>query len=185
MRALIVLAITLASTAVGAQPTTTKPDEVVPTTTTGKATIKITSKRFGTLKAGKKLTKAMLKKAFPKAKVATFGKAYQIVDASYDPKLEADVEATQISVKQGPVEAYGLGLGDDAAKLAGTGFAGATCWNVGGGEAGAVHCDGEGLTMVFTGCAAAKQAADDIPLDQIAGCKLTLIVWYAYAPKTK
>lgn len=178
MRALIVLAITLASTAALAQPTTTKPDEVA-TGTTKVATIKVTTKRFATIKPGKKLTLPALKKAFGKATVAK-AKAGGWTIANKATGLVATADATQIIVTAGPVEAHGITIGSDGSAIAGANLSGAFCVDEKSGEA-RVTCSKDALTLRLGECRAQPQG-DSIPLDALSGCKVEAIIWIAYAP---
>jgi hypothetical protein len=179
MRALIVLAITLASTAVYAQPTTTKPDEAAPVTTTGVATIKVTTKRFATIKPGKKLTLPVLKKAFGKATIAK-AKAGGWTIANKTTGLVATANATEIIVTAGPVEAHGITIGSDGSAIAGANLTGAFCVDEKSGEA-RVTCSKDALTLRLGECRAQPQS-DGIPLDALSGCRVEAIIWIAYAP---
>lgn len=179
MRALIVLAITLASTAARAQPTTTKPDEATPVTTTGAATIKVTTKRFGALKPGKKLTLAVLKKTFAKATIAK-AKAGGWTIANKTTGLVGTADANQIIITAGPVEVHGVTIGSDGSSLTGDSFAGTFCYVEKSGEA-RVSCDKDALALRLGECRAQPQG-DGIPLSALGGCKVEAITWIAYAP---
>jgi hypothetical protein len=180
MRALIVLAITLASTAVTAQPTTTKPDEAAPVTTTGVATIKVTTKRFAAIKPGKKLTLSVLKKAFGGKATIAKAKAGGWTIANKATGLVATADATQIIVTAGPVEAHGITIGSDGSAIAGANLTGAFCVDEKSGEA-RVTCSKDALTLRLGECRAQPQG-DSIPLDALSGCKVEAIIWIAYAP---
>src|SRR5262245_13322686 len=91
-----------------AQPTVNKPDEVaLPSATRPVATvIRVSGKRFGSIKTGKKLTLTTVTKAFPGAKLTKSKSTWKFADPAT--KLSVVADARKIVVGGGPVEAYGV-----------------------------------------------------------------------------
>ena len=183
-----VLAIALASTAVAvaslatAQPTVSKPDEVqlpVAGTPVTRPVVQVTSQRFGTLKTGKKLTQAMLKKVFPKAKV-TWKKAtktWRVEDAAA--KLVVVADATKIVVDSGPVEAHGVAVGDAGQELHAGIFASAHCTTEKG-DSSTVTCNKDSLAIRLAGCTSQAAADGTIKAADLRNCKVQQLTWFAY-----
>jgi hypothetical protein len=180
MRALP-LALVLVSTAAFAQPTADKPPETTPTGTANVKTIKVTTKKFGPVKFGKKLTLASVKKAFPKATIKSVKGKTPSWNITGDNDLLAHAEVDRIIVARGPVEVHGVMIGDDGKELSGGNFSGAYCF-VEKDLTETVTCNKDALSITLTKCTA-KPEGDGVPLAALAGCEVFEIAWIAYAPR--
>ena len=181
MRVLPVVLVLASSTAF-AQPTTQKPPETAPVGTSTVPTIKVTGKRFGSLKFGTKLTTAAVKKAFPKAKVKADKGKPPTWTITGDGDLLAKAADNKIIVARGPVEVHGVMIGDDGKELGGGNFSGAYCY-VEKDLTETVTCNKDALSITLTSCAVRPERDGSVAVALLEGCKVLEIAWIAYAPR--
>jgi hypothetical protein len=180
-RSLVLATLALLVLAAPALAQPSKPE--VPVTPVASTTdnIKITAKRFGSLKIGAKLSQASLKKVFPKAKITRTKSpaGWKIEHAAT--KLVATADPEKIVIDAGPVEVHGVMIGDNGGELGSGSFGGAYCYAEKD-AAGVVVCNKDAVVVRLASCGATTADADGaIPPAGLKGCVVQQISWIAYA----
>jgi hypothetical protein len=180
-RTVVLAALALALLAAPALAQPSKPEVPVTPVVSKTDTIKITAKRFGSLKIGARLTLGSIKKVFPKAKVTKTRSpaGWKIEHAAT--KLVATADPEKIVIDGGPVEVHGVMIGDNGGELSSGSFAGAYCYAEQD-AAGVVVCNKDAVVVRLASCGATTADANGaIPPAGLKGCVVQQISWIAYA----